>query len=113
MKFEIGVIQKRSKPAFPMPGTVAASDQFVRRIAERYLDNELTVSRAELALAYRAPGEVNYFQDAHLNVSPQVSFHDHYSFAPVQRERVAHRMREEARLFERLFSRQERVASFA
>jgi hypothetical protein len=118
MNLNIGVIQKRSEPAFPSPRTVAAADEFASRIARRYLAGELTVSRAELALAYQFPDEINHFQESHLHIATQVTLHDHGFFAPVRREMaVASESPRETggtqvtKLFERLFSRRARVAS--
>lgn len=117
MNLEIGVIEKQSEPAFPPPGTVAASNEFASRVAGQYLPGELTVSRAELALAYDTGGDVNHFGDTNVNVSPRFSVDHHYLFAPVRREIAAgHGGAPEAhveRLYQRLFSRQERVKLFA
>jgi hypothetical protein len=113
MNLEIGVIQKRGGPAFAAPWTVAASEQFASRIAQRYLARGLTVSRAELALAYQTPGEVHHFQDTQVNISPQFSLHEHHLFAPVRREiEAGAREARVEKLYERLFSRQERITSF-
>jgi hypothetical protein len=116
MNLEIGVIEKRSEPAFAVPWTVTASDGFAASIAGRYLGNERTVSRAELALAYQTPGEVHFSQEAQIHIAPQVHWREQFLFAPVRRE-VVHQStsaaaRQVTRLYERLFSRQERVMSF-
>ena len=117
MDLEIGVIKKRNEPAFPAPWTVLASDQFASRIARRYAASELTVSRAELALAHQSLGEVDYFKNVHVNVAPQVHVHEHLSFRAAPRE-IATGSRgappaSVEKFYERVFSRQERVTLFA
>ena len=119
MNVVIGVIRKQCAPASRPPRTVAASDAFAARIAGHYSAGRLTASRAELALAYEAPVQVNYFQNARLDIVPSVVMHDYPASAPEPRETAA--VPEGARfgeaqaaaLFERLFSRQKRVAAFA
>lgn len=117
MKLAIGAIEKRIGPAFAPPRSVAASHDFIRRLTLRYLARPLTVSRAELALAYPPPREINYHQHPHLTASLQVNIDDH--FAPVPREMViAPELVEQARepqvskLFKRLFSRYTRAVAF-
>jgi hypothetical protein len=116
---DIGVIQKRREAGFSAPRTIAAADAFAMRIARSYLPSELTISRAELALAYGASDQINNSHTTRVEISPSISLHDHFSLAAAPRETAAVRQptpgvsdAQAAALFERLFSRHKRVAAF-
>ena len=119
MNSGLGVIQKRSEPAYRPPGTIAALGVFARRIAYAYLPVELTISRVELALAYGVPEQIENHRHAHMDIAPSFNFHDHFSFA-APRKLASNSQRaaglgeaQAAALFERLFSRHKRVVAFA
>lgn len=119
MQFEIGVVRKQSVAASLPPRTIAQSAAFASRIAGRSVPGRFTVLRAELALAYEIPAQVNYFQTAMLDIAPSVTVHDHYVFPgiPLQEAAQAGSARafgeaQASALFERLFSRHQRVAAF-
>lgn len=120
MDVSIGVIRKQSVPAAAPLGTVAAAEAFASRIASCYLPARFSASRAELALAYEPAPQVNYFQSAQVDVAPSVTIHDHHAFAAVPRQTAVANGEAQgfgeaqaAALFERLFSRHKRTASFA
>jgi hypothetical protein len=133
MNTDIGVIQKRSEPAHKLPRTIAMAESFAERIACRFLPSQLSVSRAELALAYEAPDQVSYYQNARVEIRPSVNIHDDFWFQQAPREVAVglpgRQSSREARsgggiasgfgetqaaaLFERLFSRHKRVAALA
>jgi len=120
MNWAAGVIDKTVRTALPVP-TVTTTAVLAAAIADRYGSHRVTVSGVELALAYDAPGELNYFQEApQITIAPHVSVGERRPFAPVVREIPA--MLAGSRefgpaqaelLFERLFSRRARVPSFA
>jgi hypothetical protein len=119
MQVNIGVIRKQNVPAAQPPRSVATAEDFAGRIAGRYLPREFTASRADLALAYEPPAQVNYFQDARAEIATSVNLHQHYSFAAMPRDIApAAPVRQDfgesqaAALFARLFSRHKRVAVF-
>ncbi len=106
-----GVIQKRKGPLWPAPRTVAAADAFAGAIAARYAANGFTSSGVERALAFEPQPQVNYFQDApKIDVFPQIAIHEHHSFPATTREMAA--APAASGIFDRLFSRQTRVAAF-
>jgi len=117
---DIGVIQKRRKAGFCAPRTIAAADAFAMRIARSYLPSELTISRAELALAYGASDQINTSHTTRVEISPSISIQDYFSLGGAPKEtlgvqRKARRFGEAdaAALFERLLSRRKREAAFA
>jgi len=120
MNWTAGVIDKTTKPVRLAPG-VAATVAFAAALAERYEARPVTVSRVELALAFDAPAQVNYFQHAsHITIEPKVTVEQPRPFARVRREMAAapiqgaeFRAEEAESLFERLFSRRMRVERFA
>jgi len=119
MNLEIGAIQKRTGSARALPRTAASSETFASGIAERYRASELTVSRAELALAYGAQPQEHHGGETRIDIHPALSFHEHSSFLSVPRETAsgprtpdAFGEAQAAALFERLFSRRHRVAAF-
>jgi hypothetical protein len=119
MEFNIGVIRKQNAPASRPPRTIAASAAFASQIAHRCTPRRFTASRAELALAYELPAQVNYFQSARMDIAPSVTIHDHLALPAIVRG-LAGRAESapvfgeaQARaLFERLLSRHKRVAAF-
>src|SRR5215471_20278368 len=118
MNLDIGVIQKRKRAALGPPQTITGMADFARRMASIHLPGELTVSQAELALAYGIRENVTYSQHTRVEIAPSFSFHDHFSF-PAAREtaavRQAPRRLDKAQattLFKTLFSRHERVVTF-
>jgi hypothetical protein len=119
MQVNIGVIRKQNVTAAQPPPTVRMAEHFAGRIAGRYLPREFTTSRADLALAYEPPAQVNYFQDSRADIATSINLHQHTSFAAMPRD-IAPRVRgrdnfgeeQAAALFARLFSRHNRVAAF-
>ncbi len=126
MNPEIGVIRRDEIPARSAPGTVVATEAFSSAIAERYTPRAVTISCADLALAWEPPAEINYFYNSsRVEISPTVNIEDHYLFAPVPpvsrdlpgRAATAAEADEApetaaAALFERVFSRHIRVTAF-
>jgi hypothetical protein len=122
MILEIGVIQKRTRPLWPAPGTVAAADAFAETVALKYAASRITASGVELALAYEPPRQANYFQNgSQIDVFPVVNIHARGAVGGTVREPVKSRaalssgygQAQAEALFERLFSRHARVAAFA
>jgi hypothetical protein len=119
MQFEIGVIRRQcAAPARP-PKTIAESAAFTSEIANRCAPRRFTASRAELALAYQVPAQVNYFEGAQMDIAPTVTIHDHFTFPRVGRALVGPMESGPAlgeaqvqALFERLLSGRKRVAAF-
>jgi hypothetical protein len=119
MNLGIGVIQKRKGAVFGPPRTIARLAAFARRMASIHLPGELTVSQAELALAYGIRENITYSQHTRVEIAPSFSFRDHFSFPTTAREaaavRQAPRSLDKAQataLFRTLFSRHERVVTF-
>jgi len=120
MDWSIGVVKQHEMFVWPALKTVAAVEAFAEALADRYAAQPITASRVELALAYEAPAQVNYFQGGpEVGISPVVTINEQHIFAGIAREMAANTERFEgyseaqaAALFERLFSRRVRVAAF-
>ena len=120
MDWTIGVVGQHGTFDWPALKTVAAAEAFTEAIAGRYASAPITASRVELALAYEAPAQINYFQSGpEIGISPVVTIHEQRTFAAIAREIAATAERSEgygeaqaAALFERLFSRRTRVSAF-
>jgi hypothetical protein len=123
MNPEIGVIQRQEIAARSAPGTVVATEAFAVAIAERYAPRAVTVSCADMALAWEPPAEINYFNSSpRIEISPTINIEDRYLFgaasavsrdlpgapaAPAGSSEAA-----AGALFERIFSRHIRVTAF-
>jgi hypothetical protein len=120
MNKEIGVIRAQHSVASYPPRTIAAATDFAAELAQRYAPPSLLTSRADLTLALEPPAEINYYQSApQVSVSPSVTIEETNLFSGVTREVVTapadprpYGANEARALFERLFSRHARVASF-
>jgi hypothetical protein len=121
MDWMIGVVEKHGAFAWPTLETVAAVEAFTEAIAGRYAAQPVTASRVELALAYDAPAQLNYFQSGtEIGISPAVTINEQRTFTGIAREIAAAAERSKgygeaqaAALFERLFSRRMRVEAFS
>jgi len=121
MNLEIGII----RPVVPrarVPRTIASAAAFAQAIAQRYAPQAVMVTRADLALAWQAPGEINTFTAApRIEIAPVVTVQERNVFVSAEREVAAvpaaaqagFGEAEASALFARLFSRQARVATFA
>jgi hypothetical protein len=117
---EIGVIGRQNSVARRAPLTITAVEEFAVGMAQRYVPQTLMASQADLAVACEPPAEVNYYQAApHVSISPALTFPTASFFSEATRDlgaavqRVPRYGEREARaLFERLFSRHARIASF-
>ena len=121
MNRDIGVI----RPVVPrarVPRTIASAAAFAQAIAQRYAPQAVMVTRADLALAWQAPDEINYFTAApRIEIAPVVTVQERNVFVSAAREVAAvpeaaqagFGEAEASALFARLFSRQARVATFA
>jgi hypothetical protein len=120
MNPEIGVIQREQIQADRAPGTVVATEAFTAAVAERYTPRAVTVSCADLALAWEPPAEINYFHNSpRIEISPTVNIEDRYVFAAASKDLsgtpaapAGSREAAASALFERVFSRQIRVTAF-
>ena len=120
MNPSIGVIQREELPSCIAPGTIASTELFASTLAWRFAPRTITVSRAELALAWEAPAEVNHFHSApRIEMFPTMTVQERYMAAGVSKEAThaplpgtSYSEDEASALFERLFSRRVRVAAF-
>jgi hypothetical protein len=120
MNTEIGVIRAQESVAKHAPLTIAEATEFTAELAERYAPQSVMVSRADLALAWEPPAAIDYYHDApQIAISPSVTIEETYLFSGVTRELAAaaedggrYGESEARALFERLFARHTRVASF-
>jgi hypothetical protein len=120
MNTVVGVVRAQESVAAYPPSTIAEAAEFTAGLAERYAPRSVMASRADLAVAWEPPAEINYYQDApQVSVSPSVTIEETRVFSRVTRdlvdasEEVRRFGESEARaLFERLFSRRARVAPF-
>jgi len=107
---EIGIVRRQDIPAREAPVTVAAAELFAAAIARRFQPQSVTVSRAELALAWEAPPQINYYTTSQtLHIYPGVTVEERYLPAGTSRDV---RASEAGVLFGRLFSRQARLEAF-
>ena len=116
---KIGIIDEQESIARLWPKTVAAVAQFAGCVAERCVPGRFIASRADLALAWEPPAEINiYYGEPQLRFAPSITVNRRSSFAEVAREfpiagQRGERFgeREARTLFDRLFTRQTRVSS--
>jgi hypothetical protein len=122
MNLAIGAVDKEKIPRRTAPASVLSLETFAHELSERYQPRAFIASRADLALAYQTPGQMNtYYGGPRIEISPEVNFNE-YFFATALRSQsrsqaaVARPSRTETlvieRLFHRLFSRQIRAPQF-
>ena len=118
MNTEIGVIRRQESVAQGAPPTIAAAEEFAAGVTLRYAPRAMMASQADIALAWEAPAEINYYQDARAGAAPSLTIQNSIVFPDVHRESSAASAaprfgeKDAEQLFERLFSRHARVASF-
>jgi hypothetical protein len=121
VNLDIGIIRRDEAPARHIPYTIASTAAFVTEIEHRYVAGPVTISRAELAVACQPKAENNYFYHAsRIEIAPKLSLQEHNWFAAApkklaraERATDGYGEAEASALFQRLFSRQARVAPFA
>jgi hypothetical protein len=115
------VIPRQEVARSLMPPTVTASVTFAAGIVQRHAARPLTVSRAELALAWQPAGDVaTNNSTSRVTIAPVVAIHEHplftavtKSFARIVDVPPAYGDAQASALFRRLFSRQGRISAIA
>ncbi len=121
MNTDIGAIQRQRSLVQRAPGGIASAGIFADELAQRYSSRALMVSGADLALAWNQPDPVhNSYEAAGVWISPSITIQADGRFQTAIREfpersndAGSYSDADASALFERLFSRQARVAAFS
>ncbi len=119
MNTAIGVIRRQQSTAQQAPGGTASAAAFWETMTGRYGSSAVTVSGADLALAWDPVSEVHHHhQSVRAWTLPAISFGQQNTFVAAPREFAVESAgarygdAEASALFGRLFSRHTRVAAF-
>jgi hypothetical protein len=120
MNLDIGVIRRDEIPVQCAPPSVTTTEAFAGALEQRYTPRAVIASRADLALAWEPPAQIDYFYNSpRIEISPTVTVEERYVFAGLAKDlrhvpktAVRYGEAEAGALFERLFSRHMRVAPF-